>query len=194
MKNKLLISMIFNIVFLIVIIGVIIFVIVDKKSNCDNESIDQLSSSDKAFIGRWEYGDKYVDMNADLIQMLNQYKQEYGILKSSNDGEYCIYGNGAAIREEKRNVTLIIKMDGSVEYTESNGYINGKCEVQIKTYAHYMGTFKNSQIIFKQCLIGDKLEEFRSIHNIYLVDENTLHYKVNDENPKSSTYLFIKSN
>lgn len=187
------------------IIGLICGIVIGKNTNSNNSSNDNpkevekekssLNEYDQKFIGKWEYGTKYEEMEGKLNTALNNYKEKYE-LRSSEQG--CLYGdkyNSSYIAEaHESNITLLINKDGTVEYTTYSGLINDKCEVQIATGAHYKGTFENSKIVFKKSETNGEWKEIRQTHNIYLEDDETLHYKVVDENPKSATYLFIKRN
>ncbi len=200
MKKEIIIGVLVGLV-----IGVIIGIIIGKKMSNgeysnrlqgDNHSqIEKstLNEADQRFIGKWEYGTKYEEMEVKLNKTLNDYKDKYE-LRASEQG--CLYGDeynsSYAAQTIESNITLLINKDGTVEYKTYYGVINNKCEVEIGIKEHYKGTFENSKIVFKESETNGEWKEIRQTHNIYLEDSETLHYKVVDENPKSATYLFIK--
>ncbi len=176
-----------------VIIGLVIGIIISCFIKGDINNIESIENStrkyDKKFVGKWEYGTENIEEK--LESTLSEYKSKYE-LKEGSWG--CTYNGSYLVSETAKNTTLLINEDGSVEYFDYFGAINSKCEIEIKTNYHYKGTFENSKIVFKQAEANGVWNDFRSVHNIYLVDNDTLHYKVNDENPSSATYLFIKKN
>ncbi len=191
-KKELFIGLIIGII-VGVLIGIIIGMNIKKNSKINNGEVNYtLNELDHEFVGKWEYGTKYEDMLPELTKKLDEYKGKYETKKSNSWGNYCGTKDGIIISKDNNNTTLIINKDGSVEYIEYHGYIDGNCEAKIYIATHYKGTFDNSQIVFKQRGNDEEWVEFRESHNIYLVDNETLHYKYNDENPNSSTILFIR--
>ncbi|MGM9850178.1 MAG: hypothetical protein ACI31V_04725 [Bacilli bacterium] len=163
------------------------------KDNKKNESL--LNDSDLKFVGKWEYGTRYEEIEPKLEEVLNSYKEKYKLQEGKTGCEYTDGYNTFLVSSGEKSTNLTINNDGTVEYVEYYGIINNKCKIQLDSSNHYKGTFENSKIVFKQQKMGeDGWKETRIIHYIYLEDDETLHYKVNDENPSSKTYLFIKRN
>ncbi len=192
-SKKIIVGLILGII-IGLIIGIIIGFCVKMNTNNDEYIGNSTIGYDKKFVGKWEYNTKYEDIEVELNKTLNSYREKY-VLKPTSSGCICDNTNGnILVSNYKTNNTLLINNDGTVEYFEYWGYITNNCEVEIKTNYHYKGTFENSRIVFKQAESNGTWQDFRSVHTIYLVDDDTLHYKVNDENPSSATYLFIKMN
>ena len=157
----------------------------------ENKSV--LNDFDQKFVGQWEYGTRYEEIELKLEKVLNSYKEKYKLQEGKYECEYTDGYNTFLISSGEKSTILTINNDGTVEYIEYYGIINNKCKIQIDPSNHFKGTFENSKIVFKQQEMGeDGWKETRIIHYIFLEDEETLHYKVNDENPSSKTYLFIK--
>lgn len=178
-------------------LGIIIARSIDGNHSSNNNKNENETSTlneyDQKFIGKWEYGTKYEDIEPKLNKKLNEAKEKHNL----ESGQYgCVYSTGNnsfnSVYAEENNKTLIINKDGTVEYIAYYGVINDSCEVQVVTSTHYKGTFENSKIVFKESESNGEWKEIRETHNIYLEDSETLHYKVNDENANSATCLFIK--
>ena len=174
-----------------IVVGLIIGIIIGKSISHNKSSLNEY---DQKLVGKWEYGTRYDDLEVQVITKLNEYKEKYDVHSDVEGCKQEVGNNGYYIISGliNQNHTLTINEDGTVEYIRRNGEINKNCEVEIKTYQK-KGTLENSQIVFKEeKQYNDDWKEVRFINSVYLVDNETLRYQVNENNPNSGTYLFIR--
>ncbi len=192
MKKEIIIGIIVGI-----IIGLIGGILIGKNINkysdiySTGNGEDIANEYDKKFIGKWENGTKYEDLEKELNNKLNEYKKKYYSLTPGKQA--CLGNNNYLITDTLYNTTLLINKDGTVEYKNYSGTIDVNCEISIKTLLHYKGTYENSKIIYKEAKVlidSNEWQETRQVFNIYLEDNDTLkYYNANSNNNKYTLFI-----